>query len=112
MGFIKKKKKDSTVEGVAKRMISSQLKHIAESDKTESVTMTRQPSEGEGIAIRCEYVGETVNIPFYAYYIVKTMAESLGVSFKHMISLIEAYDDLMPDVSKERSEKQQKEAED
>ena len=112
MGFIKKNKKDSAVEGVAKRMISSQLKHIAESEKTESVTMTRKPSEGEEIAIRCEYVGETVNIPFYAYYIVKTMAGSLGISFKRMISLIEAYDDLMPDVSKERSEKQQKEAED
>lgn len=112
MEFIKKNKKDSAVEGVAKRMISSQLKHIAESEKTESVTLTRQPSEGEGIDIRCEYVGETVNIPFYAYYIIRTMAESLGVSFKHMISLIEAYDDLMPDVSKERSEMQQKEAED
>lgn len=112
MGFIKKNKKDSAVKDVAKGMISSQLKHIAESDKTESVTLTRQPSEGEGIAIRCEYVGETVNIPFYAYNIIKTLAESLGVSFKHMISLIEAYDDLMPDVSKERSEKQQKEAED
>ena len=112
MGFIKKNKKDSAVEGVAKRMIASQLKHIAENDKTESVTMTRKPSEGEGIEIRCKYVGETVNIPFYAYYIIKTLAQSLGVSFKYMISLIEAYDDLMPDVSKERSEKQQKEAED
>ncbi len=111
MGFIKKDKKDSVVN-VAKGMISSQLKHIAESEKTESVTMTRKPQEGEGIAIRCEYVGETVNIPFYAYYIIKTLAESLGISFKYMISLIEAYDDLMPDVSKERSEKQQKEAED
>lgn len=112
MGFIKKNKKNSAVEGIAKGMISSQLKHIAESDKTESVTMTRKPKEGEGIAIRCEYIGETVNIPFYAYYIIRTMAESLGVSFKHMISLIEAYDDLMPDVSKERSERVQKEAED
>ena len=112
MGFIKKNKKDSAVEGVAKRMISSQLKHIAESEKTESVTMTRKPSEGEGIAIRCEYIGEKVNIPFYAYYIIKTLAESLGVSFKYIISLIEAYDDMMPDVSKERSEKLQKEAED
>lgn len=112
MGFIKKNKKDSTVVNVAKGMIKSQLKHIKESDKTESVKMTRKPSEGEEIAIRCEYFGETVNIPFYAYYIIKTMAESLGVSFKHMISLIEAYDDLMPDVSKERSEKLQKEAED
>ena len=112
MGFIKKNKKDSAVEGVAKRRISSQLKHIAESEKTESVTMTRKPSEGEGIAIRCEYIGEKVNIPFYAYYIIKTLAESLGVSFKYIISLIEAYDDMMPDVSKERSEKLQKEAED
>ena len=112
MGFIKKNKKDSTVVNVAKGMISSQLKHIAESEKTESVTMTRKPSEGEGIAIRCEYVGETVNIPFYDYYIIKTLAESLGVSFKYMIGLIEEYDDLMPDVSKERSEKLQKKAED
>ena len=112
MGFIKKNKKDSTVVNVAKGMIASQLKHIAESEKTESVTMTRKPSEGEEIAIRCEYIGEKVNIPFYAYYIIKTLAESLGVSFKHMISLIEAYDDMMPDVSKERSEKQQKEVED
>lgn len=112
MGFIKKNKKDSVVEDVAKGMISSQLKHIEESEKTESVTMTRKPSEGEGIAIRCEYVGETINIPFYAYYIIKTLAKSLGVSFKYMIGLIEAYDDLMQDVSKERSEKVQKEAED
>lgn len=110
MGILKKEK--NAVVKAAKGMVKSQLKHIAESDKTESVTMTRKPSEGEGIAIRCEYVGETVNIPFYAYYIVKTMAGSLGISFKRMISLIEAYDDLMPDVSKERSEKQQKEVED
>ena len=110
MGIWKKEK--NAVVKVAKGMIASQLKHITESDKTESVTLTRKPSEGEGIAIRCEYIGETVNIPFYAYYVIKTMAESLGVSFKHMISLIEAYDDLMPDVSKERSERQQKEAED
>lgn len=110
MGILKREK--NAVVNVAKGMIASQLKHITESDKTESVTLTRKPSEGEEIAIRCEYIGETVNIPFYAYYIIRTMAESLGVSFKHMISLIEAYDDLMPDVSKERSEKQQKEAED
>lgn len=110
MGILKREK--NAVVNVAKGMISSQLKHIAESDKTESVTMTRQPSEGQGIAIRCEYIGEKVNIPFYAYYIIKTLAESLGVSIKHMISLIEAYDNLMPHVSKERSEKQQKEAED
>ena len=109
MGILKKVK--NAVVKAAKGMIKSQLKHIAESDKTESV-MTRKPSEGEGIAIRCEYIGEKVNIPFYAYYIIKTLAESLGVSFKYMISLIEAYDDLMPDVSKERSERQQKEAED
>ena len=110
MGILKKEK--NAVVKAAKGMIKSQLKHIIESDKTESVTMTRKPSEGEEIAIRCEYIGEKVNIPFYAYYIIKTLAESLGVSFKYMISLIEAYDDLMPDVSKERSEKQQKEAED
>jgi hypothetical protein len=110
MGLLKNEK--NAVVNVAKGMIASQLKHIAESEKTESVTMTRKPSEGEEIATRCEYVGETVNIAFYAYYIVKTMAGSLGISFKRMISLIEAYDDMMPDVSKERSEKLQKEAED
>ena len=110
MGLLKKEK--NAVVNVAKGMIVSQLKHIKESDKTESVTLTRKPQEGEEIAIRCEYFGETVNIPFYAYYIVKTMAGSLGISFKRMISLIEAYDDLMPVVSKERSEKLQKEAED
>ncbi len=110
MGILKKEK--NAVVKAAKGMIKSQLKHIIESEKTESVTLTRQPSEGEKIAIRCKYIGEKVNIPFYAYYIIKTLAESLGVSFKYMISLIEAYDDLMPDVSKERSEKLQKEAED
>lgn len=90
---------------LAKKVIHTQLKAIQRSKKTESLTMKREPSEeNDCLTIDVNYKGAPKNAPLYAYYIVKSLANVAGISFKTMIDHMEVYNELIPEVSKREEE--------
>lgn len=74
---------------------------IRKSQKEESLQLIRHPSDGsEGIKLEIQYHGASVTAPIYAYFTVKKLADVAGVPFETMISFIETFDELLPEVSK------------
>ena len=90
---------------LAKTMILAQLEAIKQSKKTERLTMERgQADKDGGININVNYQGADVTAPYYAYYIVKSLAKVIGISFEDMISHMKVYEELMPEIAEEESE--------
>ena len=90
---------------LAKKVIHVQLDAIQRSEKTESLTMKREPSGEKGcLTIDVNYKGAPKNAPLYAYYIVNSLAKVAGIPFKAMIDHMEVYNELIPEVSKREEE--------
>lgn len=107
--FFGKQKEIKTVKDVtrdmAKTMILAQLEAIKQSKKTERLTMERGPADEKGgINIEVHYQGSDITAPNYAYYIVKSLAQVIGISFEDMISHMKVYEELMPEIAEEESE--------
>lgn len=107
--FFGRQKEIKTVKDVtrdmAKTMILAQLEAIKQSKKTERLTMERgQADKDGGININVHYQGADVTAPYYAYYIVKSMAQVIGISFADMVNAMKVYDELLPEVSESECE--------
>lgn len=107
--FFGRQKEIKTVKDVTrdmeKTMILAQLEAIKQSKKTERLTMERgQADKDGGININVHYQGADVTAPYYAYYIVKSLAQVIGISFEDMISHMKVYEELMPEIAEEESE--------
>ena len=90
---------------LAKELMHAQLEAIKQSKKTERLTMERGPADEKGgINIEVNYHGSDITAPYYAYYIVKSLAQVIGISFEDMISHMKVYEELMPEIAKEENE--------
>ena len=107
--FFRRQEEIKTVKDVtrdmAKGLIHAQLEAIKQSKKTERLTMERGPADEDGgINIEVHYQGAAITAPYYAYYIVKSLAQVIGISFADMINSMKVYDDLLPEVSEAECE--------
>lgn len=100
----KRFEKEESIEisrDLAKDAVARLLNGIKKSEKEESFQLIRHPSGGsEGIKLEIQYRGASVTAPIYAYFTVKKLADVAGVPFETMISFIETFDELLPEVSK------------
>ena len=107
--FFRKQKRIEILSGaardLAKELMHAQLEAIKQSKKTERLTMERGPADEKGgINIEVNYQGSDITAPYYAYYIVKSMAKVIGISFEDMINHLKVYEELMPEIAEEESE--------
>ena len=107
--FFRKQKEIDLFAGatrdMAKGLMHAQLEAIKQSKKTERLTMERGPADEEGgINIEVNYQGSDITAPYYAYYIVKSLAKVIDISFEDMISHMKVYEELMPEIAEEESE--------
>lgn len=97
--FEKEENIEKTSRDLAKSAVVSLLNGIRKSQKEESLQLIRRPSDGsEGINIELQYHGAGITAPIYAYFAVKRLADIADISFETMISLMETFDELMPEV--------------
>ena len=90
-----------TSRDLAKSAVTSLLNGIRKSQKEESLQLIRHPSDGsEGINIEFEYHGAGITAPIYAYFAVKRLADIADIPFETMISFMETFDELLPEVSR------------
>ena len=107
--FFRRQEEIKTFKDVArdmtKELIHAQLEAIKQSKKTERLTMERGPADKDGgINIEVNYQGSDITAPYYAYYIVKSLAKVIGISFADMINHLKVYEELMPEIAEEESE--------
>ena len=107
--FFRKQKEIDLFAGatrdMAKGLMHAQLEAIKQSKKTERLTMERGPADEKGgINIEVNYQGSDITAPYYAYYIVKSLAKVIDISFEDMISHMKVYEELMPEIAEEESE--------
>ena len=99
--FIKKKEEKSGTKRMALDALETCVNVMAACEVEETIKLTKRPYEGKekALNISVQYHASPMGGPVFGYYLIASIAKTCGVSFKSMMSMVNAVYELMPEIT-------------